>query len=312
MFRYLLILMLLILVSCKESEKIKTKKIAISKKIVKKEDKKIVKEEEILIDLRDEKEIELIDIKNSNELLDRLEENNLFVIDGKKIPQFYLKSFPKDLKKTDVKMKKKIFFHSLIPMAIFVSDNIKKERNFLLNIINKYPNLKRVEGASLDDLSEDERETILSLAKKYRSKNILELKKRIDILPISLLLSQSAMESAWGGSRFARLGNNLFGIWAKKDGSEKSIPAKYKKRGIKRVRIKAYNSLLESVEDYCYKINTVKSYNYLRKLRTKTKNSIRLAKGLRNYSERKMAYVKDIQKLIKRNRLYKYDNIEFE
>jgi len=55
------------------------------------------------------------------------------------------------------------------------------------------------------------------VAKKYKvdqaSAEIIhkELLRRVDIIPPPLLISQAANESAWGTSRFAKLGNNLFG-----------------------------------------------------------------------------------------------------
>ncbi|HKJ91279.1 MAG TPA: glucosaminidase domain-containing protein, partial [Oceanipulchritudo sp.] len=40
-----------------------------------------------------------------------------------------------------------------------------------------------------------------------------DLRRRVDVIPPSLALAQAALESGWGTSRFAREGNNLFGIW---------------------------------------------------------------------------------------------------
>ena len=45
-----------------------------------------------------------------------------------------------------------------------------------------------------------------------------ELMVRLDTVPMSLALTQAAMESAWGTSRFAREGNNLFGQWCYQPG----------------------------------------------------------------------------------------------
>ena len=39
------------------------------------------------------------------------------------------------------------------------------------------------------------------------------LLQRVDVIPAGLALAQAANESAWGKSRFAREGNNLFGTW---------------------------------------------------------------------------------------------------
>jgi Bax protein len=135
-----------------------------------------------------------------------------------------------------------------------------------------------------------------------------ELLKRIKILPISLVLSQTAIESAWGTSRFCVEANNLFGVWSF---NNKGLIPKRRKRGMKH-RIAVYNSLLDSVRDYMLKINTLRAYRKLRNIREYTMNSIYLTKGLIHYSERKEAYIKDLQKMINKNRLKKYDSMHLK
>ena len=249
-------------------------------------------------------------INSPEELSETLFANNLFDIKDNKVPKLRIKNFPKNLNSLDVKLKKRLFFHSLIPMAMIAEDKIKKERKELLDIIKRYPSLKNLETEEFEFLSDKDKDIITRLSQKYQSSDINILKRRIDIVPISLVLSQSAIESSWGNSRFALQGNNLFGVWAKRDGSEKGIKPKYRKKGLKHM-VKAYPSLQASIEDYCYKINTVRAYRYLRILRTKTKNSAILAKGLIHYSAKKEKYVKDVQKIIRRSRLQKYDNLVF-
>ena len=39
----------------------------------------------------------------------------------------------------------------------------------------------------------------------------LELSKKINEIPISMILAQAIIESGWGSSRFAQQGNALFG-----------------------------------------------------------------------------------------------------
>ena len=48
---------------------------------------------------------------------------------------------------------------------------------------------------------------------KIKDKDIIELNKRMDIIPISIALAQAAKESGWGTSRFALEGNAIFGQW---------------------------------------------------------------------------------------------------
>src|SRR5690606_39546165 len=66
-----------------------------------------------------------------------------------------------------------------------------------------------------------DREWLETMGKRYRLPEVEQvdeewmtiLLRRLDIIPADLALAQAAMESAWGGSRFAREGNNYFGQW---------------------------------------------------------------------------------------------------
>tara|TARA_R100001244_G_scaffold54618_1_gene47093 strand:- start:144 stop:632 length:489 start_codon:yes stop_codon:yes gene_type:complete len=64
----------------------------------------------------------------------------------------------------------------------------------------------------------------------------------IDRLPINLVVAQAILESDWGKSRFARNGNNLFGIKAV-NGEEYMLSANLKK-------VRKYLTFCSSVEDY--------------------------------------------------------------
>ena len=77
-----------------------------------------------------------------------------------------------------------------------------------------------------DAPSDTDKENILTLAEKYQLKPddhelpvmVWHLLQRVDVVPVSLVVAQAANESAWGKSRFAREGNNLFGIWCYTEG----------------------------------------------------------------------------------------------
>ena len=48
---------------------------------------------------------------------------------------------------------------------------------------------------------------------KVKNSDMSELKRRMDIIPVSIALAQAAKESGWGTSRFALEGNAIFGQW---------------------------------------------------------------------------------------------------
>jgi len=74
----------------------------------------------------------------------------------------------------------------------------------------------------------------------------------IDRLPINLVVAQAILESNWGRSRFARNGNNLFGIRAVNN-EEFIYSANLKK-------VKKYLTFCSSVEDYIDLLSFGKPY----------------------------------------------------
>lgn len=128
--------------------------------------------------------------------------------------------------------------------------------------------------------------------------------RRVDTLPVDLVLVQAANESAWGTSRFAREGNNLFGQWCFRPGcgmvpADRPDGADYE--------VAAFKTIRESVDSYMRNLNTGRVYFELRRIREKCRaegrspEAAELAKGLTSYSERGMAYVTEIRAMLRHN-----------
>lgn len=117
----------------------------------------------------------------------------------------------------------------------------------------------------------------------------LELHKN-ERIPDELIIAQAIIESNAGLSRFAREGNNLFGIrvWNKEKGM---LPHGY--NDTLSWRVKSYNSKCSSVRDYINILNTKQAYSEFRKIRDRQNrlwskpDGIELAKGLDNWSTNK-------------------------
>jgi len=117
----------------------------------------------------------------------------------------------------------------------------------------------------------------------------LELHKDEQI-PDELIIAQAIIESNAGTSRFARDGNNLFGVrvWNKDKGM---LPAGYNEN--LSWRVKSYHSKCASVRDYIKILNTKEAYARFREIRAQQNrwwgrvDSIALAKGLDNWSTTK-------------------------
>jgi uncharacterized FlgJ-related protein len=198
--------------------------------------------------------------------------------------------------------KKNIFFRLTGSGILQANEKILSEREHLLNAINK------------KDIQENE--WLAALAVKYKvikqesdkldNAAMIELKKRVDIVPPSLALAQAAEESGWGTSRFAIKGNSLFGQW---DFSGKGIKPKEQRTELGNYGIAAFESPQDSIESYMLNLNTHRAYERMRQKRAvfrqqnKEPTGWDLAKTLNKYSERGNDYVKSLHAIMSYNRL---------
>jgi len=194
----------------------------------------------------------------------------------------------------DVKQKKKAFFDYMNAFVVAENKKILAERKTLLS---------EKPGSS----------ALKSLCEKYSrdcdnidEAKMTELKARIHVIPPSLALAQSANESAWGTSRFALKGYNYFGQWCYKKGCG-IVPAKRNSGAAHEVR--KFKDGQASVRAYLFNLNTGRAYKTLRAVRAKAvelgkePSGLELATGLVNYSERREAYVEELQSMIRYNKL---------
>ena len=110
----------------------------------------------------------------------------------------------------------------------------------------------------------------------------LDLNKENQI-PTALIIAQSIVESNFGTSRFAREGNALFGVrvWS----NNGILPLKQHESI--NWRIKTYSTKCQSVKDYIHILNNKHFYQDFRNMRNKTKDPIKLADTLDNFSTSK-------------------------
>ena len=129
---------------------------------------------------------------------------------------------------------------------------------------------------------------------------------------MSLALAQSANESAWGTSRFALKANNLFGQWCFSKGCgivplSRPVGAKFE--------MAKFTNPEQSVVAYMHNLNTNRAYINFRKMRKNMRgmnvplSGAVLAEGLISYSQRRGAYIKELQAMIRVNKLSQYDSL---
>lgn len=136
------------------------------------------------------------------------------------------------------------------------------------------------------------------------------LLQRIDKVPTALALAQSANESAWGTSRFAREGHNYFGQWCYTPGCG-IVPSQRAQGDTQEVQ--TFKHPYDSVVSYIHNLNTHKTYAKLRDIRAQARadgqplTGLEMANGLVNYSARKEEYVKALQSMIRYNKLTQFN-----
>lgn len=231
--------------------------------------------------------------------------SNPLLIDIKNKPNETLKSLPDFSKIENVKEKKKLFFATLYPI-------IEEENNHVLALRNSVKTLKY--KAVLD---EDETQWLIDLANFFKLKNekvnkqfYSELLNRIDFISPSLALTQAAIESGWGTSRFSKQGSNIFGQWCFKKGCGMVPSSRSQGKGHE---VATFSSVNASVGAYLRNLNSNQAYTNLRNIRKELRvnqeptSGIALAKGLLKYSEEGAHYVEKVSDFIRHNNLEKYD-----
>jgi len=209
----------------------------------------------------------------------------------------------------DTHLKKKTFFKFMYENVKLANAKVLKERHQILALQKTWLKESVFNGkqSQLFQHFEDKYRINEKLPTQQKFTNLLI---KVDAVAPSLVLAQSANESAWGTSRFAKLGNNFFGQWCYRKGCG-IVPSRRNEGSTHEVA--SFHSVLKSVDEYLFNINVSRSYKLIRKIRAQQRNSgqpvmgVKLAEGLIRYSERREAYVKEIQSMIRFNKLSAYD-----
>jgi Bax protein len=226
------------------------------------------------------------------------------VRDSKLVKPIYFTRLPKDLDSIrSTKKKKETFLKILLPLIVAENEKIKKDRKYLLKILkqnNKPENKKWIN-------------------KKYRDykvskRDINELIRKMDVIPISIALAQAAKESGWGTSRFALEGNAIFGQWTwKGDGIEP-----LEKSSDQNHKILKFPLLRASVKAYITNLNTHSGYKDFRKKRSELRTQNKPLSGqelideLDNYAQTGKEYTKVLRQIIDQNDLDEFETVEID
>lgn len=228
------------------------------------------------------------------------------------VPRRFLASLPGGLDRIErADERKRIFVATLLPLVLRANELIARDRA-RAELLRA-----RIEsGAEIDPLAA---EWLVALAERYKLGPVASVEeidfdallRRVDIIPPSLALAQGAIESGWGTSRFARLGNAIFGQWTWDPNMPGLVPEQ--RSAGKRHRVRAFEFLIDSVRGYMHNLNTAPAYSGLRLMRAQLRarnqplRGLPLASTLIRYSERREAYIADLRTIITSNRLSEFN-----
>jgi len=234
----------------------------------------------------------------------------------REVPRAYVIDIPArwgeiGAKEVTVNRKKRIFYRALLPLILHAQEILAEDRYRVTVLFEKI--------AAGQELTAEEQTWLAELAHRYKvvdqphteftAELVQELLRRVDIVPASLALAQAAYESGYGTSRFAGLGNALYGQWAWGEGLKPD--GQREEHGDH--RIAAFETPLRSTLSYMHNLNTHQAYAPFRELRARMRveredlDGYELAATLEKYSERGQEYVNTLRGIMRVNQLVQAD-----
>ncbi len=233
-------------------------------------------------------------------LFEDLEYDLQSVRNGQKVKPIYLTKLPRDLNTLgNTREKRDVFIKIVLPLILDENEKIEEDRKKLFKILSKSFN------------TPGEKIWLKRRFREYKieGKDLVELKSRMDTIPVSIALAQAANESGWGTSRFALEGNALFGQWT---WSKNGISPKNKDPN-ETHKILQFQILKASVRAYKNNLNTHRGYKEFREARAKFRQEekkitgLDLIKYLKNYAADGEQYIKRLDQIIEQNSLIDFD-----
>lgn len=232
------------------------------------------------------------------------------------VPNLAPGTFPKGMDDLEPLERKRLFLRAVLPHVLSENRHVREDRAKLRRVRER---LVGGFGPTRADLA-----LLRELAERYRVEGAAggadrwgavaladDLLTRVDVVPPSLALAQAAIESGWGASRLSRFANNLFGQHLFVLGKGFGVPPPGSSRTF---GFAEFGDLAEAARAYVRNLNTFWAYEAFRAIRRGMReegaelDAHRLAEGLTRYSERGRGYVRDVQSMIRENRLTRFDS----
>ena len=202
------------------------------------------------------------------------------------------------LAKLPVATAKKKFIAAVLPAILIAKHQVENTRTRIFLLTEK------------SDWNAEDSVLYSQARARFKAKDINDLLIRMGTLPTSIVLSQAAVESGWGQSRFFLEGNNLFGVWS--FNADESRMASLQGRKNKTIYLRTYPDIAQSVVHYFEILGSANAYQKLRNERLAHTDPFELIPHLINYSERKRSYTHQLKALILQNELTRYDRYQID
>jgi Bax protein len=221
---------------------------------------------------------------------------------GEAVPPIKVERVPDDLAGKDGGVRKALFITAILPVILEVNQRVLAEREQLLFLRDK------IAGPS--GISPIERIWLEQLADRYDTSvdKLDELVRRVDIVPPSMAIAQSGIESGWGTSFAARTGNALFGQIQSVGRHAVAVPWK-PGAGMPQ----PFTNVGEAADAYVSNLNTHPAYSAFRSERAvmrergETPDGYRLIGKLLRYSELGQQYVGFVRQVMRDDQLTDFD-----
>ncbi|MBL8673491.1 MAG: glucosaminidase domain-containing protein [Rhodospirillales bacterium] len=252
------------------------------------------------------REVKSMQVSNTTELAEMFRAHD-YTLDGARrggaVPSLHIEKVPADLGALkDGNERKALFIKALLPIVLEANERILADREELLR-------LRAVDAAGgAFDLAE--RMWLAELADRYNLEptQLDELITRVDAVPPSMAIAQAGVESGWGTSYAARVGNALFGQIQPTGRHAVQVPWRPGP-----AMPQPFASVVESCEAYFLNLNTHPAYAAFRVERAmargagKSPDGYRLIGNLMRYSELGQGYINFVRGIMRENKLSDFD-----
>ena len=222
---------------------------------------------------------------------------------GEAVPPLRLERVPPDLANREGIERRTLFITALLPVILETNQRVLAEREQLLY-------LRDLMASQPTQVAPYERIWLEQLAQRYEVPvgNIDELLRRVDIVPPSMAIAQSGVETGWGTSFAARMGNALFGQIQTSGRHAVAVPWQPGP-----AMPQPFTSIGEAAHAYVMNLNTHFAYTHFRseraamRARDEWPDGYRLIGTLLRYSELGQEYVRFVRQVMRENELADFD-----